>query len=313
MKKISKLATHAVCLVLFASLAACGGSSTTEEMQSDIVMETENSAEIIDPGSILSTLEFDAAESQASYQCLLSAATSTATAEGMQAYPAWWNDDPTLIRGSFQTWCKTTGEGALVEEDLVRCEEARILGMQAPGTHALSVNTQHFSARGPVSTIGHSSKQIPEAGTEGWAFSFTKSFGASASGQQNLSIEFQRFDGTQLVEEKGRLIHPYFYRDDAVGLMEFVNTDTSVNAYLADYSASASQFKSTVDAYLSAVMVQLDNAIRSKADLSEEEVTSALARVNAEINQSREFFNQHGDELHPLLLTRETYVDCEGQ
>lgn len=308
-KNTKKQVMRAVSIVSIACLTACSSSSDTSEME--IVVDNENSAEIIDPRSILSSLEFESAESQASYQCLLSAANGTATAEGMQAIPAWWRDDPTVGRGSFQTWCKTSGEGALVEGDLDRCTQDAVNAMQAPGTTALSVVTVHLSANGPVSTIGHTSKHIPESGTAGWAVSFAKTFAGSTANQDALAINFERFDGNELIEESGNLQHPYFYRDSDIGLTEFVRTDRTVNAYLTDYTGSAAQFKSTTNEYLSAVMVQIEEAIRGKDGLTEEAVSSALQRANAEIDQSKAFFDLNGDDLHQVLLTRETYLDCE--
>lgn len=300
-----------VLIAFFSCLTACSNSSDTSPMQNEMKMEIEttNSADIIDPRLILSSLQFDTTEYQASYQCLLSAAHNTAISEGMQAFPVLWVDDPTVGRGSFQTWCNTSGESALVNEDLDRCSQGSVSTIKAPGTNALSVATKHFSKN--VSTINYTSKSIPEAGKTGWAVSFSKTFAESNAKQDKLAINFQRFDGSQLLEESGTLQHPYVYRDKAIGMVEFVRTDIAVNAYLADYTGSVAQFKSTANAYLSAVMELIEAAIRGKDALTEEEINSAIQRAKVEIDQSKAFFDLNGDDVHQVLLARETYLDCE--
>lgn len=311
MDSIKQFAAAFLAISFIVMLTACSNSSDPEPTPIPMPNNTENSAEIIDPSSILASLEFDSATDQATYQCLLSATTSTATSEGMQAFPVFWDDSPVGNRGSFQTWCKTSGSGVLVDQDIAYCATASVGALTAPGTRVLSIDTRHFSAGGPVGTISHYSKQIPETGEVGWLFSFSKSISAAMPNQDRLNINFQRFDGNQLVDEAGLLQHPYVYRDSAIDLLEFVRTDRTINEYLTDYRGSTSQFNSTINAYLTNVLISIEGAIQNKTELSEADISAALQRARTEIDQTKAFFNLHGDELHSLLLTSETYIDCE--
>ncbi len=274
---------------------------------------TENSAEIIDPESILSSLAFSSASDQASYQCLLSATTEAAIGDGMQAYPVRWEDDPTRVRGSFQTWCVVPGSGAQAETDRASCASRSAASLQSPGARAITVFTRHLSSDNAVNTIGYSYKKIPEAGTPGWSISYRKSTSANFPGENMLLIRFAQFDGTQMTGLEGQIQHPYIYSDTDIGLVESVSTDRSVNQYLADYQDTSVQFKASVDEYLAAILPTIEEAIRSRSGLSEADRASALERANTEISQTRAFFEQYGDELHPLIRDQATHVECEAQ
>ena len=93
--------------------------------------------------------------------------------------------------------------------------------------------------------------------------------------------------------------------------MEYINTDRAINDYLADYQESSSQFKSTVDTYLAAVLPKIEDAIRSKTGLSEADTNTALEKASSEIARTTEFFRQHGDDIHPLILEKNTCIECE--
>lgn len=274
---------------------------------------TENSADIIDPEAILSSLTFSSASDQASYQCLLSATTEAAIDDGMQAYPVRLEDDPTRGRGSFQTWCAIPGSGAQVEADRASCASATAASLQSPGGRAITVSTMHMSAGNSADAIGYTNKRIPEAGNSGWSILYRKSTSTTFPGENMLLIKFEQFDGTQMTGLEGQLQHPYIYTDRDIGFTEFLTTDRSINEYLAAYQGTAVQFKASVDEYLVAALPLIEEAIRTKSGLSEVDSASALERANSEISQARAFFEQYGDEVHPLIRDQATYVECEAR
>ncbi len=282
------------CAVAVILVAACSGSSETNEMIND----ENNGPELIDPDSILANLEFSSAEDDASYQCLLSAATASASARGLNALPVVYEGQP-IGRGAYATWCKTVGSSDAVNADIAACQDYLRDGLKAPGTEALQLFASKPSNAMPVQGFGLRSFKNAASDSTGFAVEYNRTKGKT----NDFYLLFTPVDGAGLAHEKSVLVGAvYVYVDQENSINEHYTADGAITDQLAQLAAaSATQFKTTVVANFEAL----------KSQVAQVATDDALIKANTEIDRRIEMIEVNAEELLALAVEQLSIDQCE--
>jgi hypothetical protein len=276
-------------------MAGCGNSSETSEISNP----TSNNSELIDPSGILANLTFSSAEDDASYQCLLSETTASATSHNLSALPVIYEGGP-IGHGANATWCKTVGCSAMVDADLSSCQHYLTDTLHAPGTEALQIFTKIQSAGDPVHSYGLKSIVIPLAEITGFKVDYER---GKRDNQVYYVLAFTPFDGNELdCENKVAIGSNYVYVDTENDINEGYKPGNSIAEQLNQLSTSSTQFKTTVVESLEALREVVSRYIDNNSTMDDATKESAMATANMEINRRIEFINTHGETLYRLAI-----------
>ena len=314
LKKLPLHCAIAIVAVTTFVLSSCGSSSTaTESEPLNMNNPTVTSATLEDPSDEIAGLVFDSDNDDAIYQCLLSAATASATSRGLQAYPVTKIDRPEnqfYDVGVYATWCKTVGAGDAVDTDISSC---RYLNgsFSAPGTEVLQLLAAPDYGAGiesKVKRIELKSFKIPEQGSTDFRVEFRR----IRIGDENVfSLAFLPLDGNTYNRD---LVVPignrYGYGDPDINFFESYQPSETMAEQKSLLASSASQFKSITTTNYEALKVQVEQALNADSSLDADVKQAALNKAITEIDRRINVIDQNSDAFHRLLLEQFAIEEC---
>lgn len=296
-------------------LSGCSNSSDSPNMNNPIVNNTTvTSAELIDPAGEIAQIKFESAEVDAIYQCLLSAATASATSRGLQAYPVVNETDRnTGSTGVYATWCKTVGTSEDINADIASCRRYLKNGVSAPGTEALNLyaDTPLRSEEG-VKRIELESIKIPEEGSSDFKVVFLRSRGVSTDEEINsYTLSFVPFDGETYNKDLSVYVgRGYGYYDPDTNIRGYYIPEETVAEHMSLLSSSAEQFKTTATSHFEILRSQVETAINTDSSLDDDAKQVALAKAKTEIDRNINLIVQNSESFHRLLVEQFAIEQC---
>lgn len=310
----------AIATITVLMLSGCSNSSETPgsestNMNNFTTDSTEFSAALNDPSGYITGLKFLSAEDNAIYQCLLSAATASATTRGLQAYPVTTINRPEIHLynvGVKATWCKTVGEGSAVDADISACRSNG--DFSAPGTVALQlIAAPDFETAGwdnTVERIELKSFKIPEQGS----MDFKVEFWIIRGGEQNrnfFNLAFIPRDGNTYNRDlRVSIGSNYVYIEPDIDLFEYYQPAETIAEQKSLLASSAIQLRTTATTNYEALKVQVEIALNADSSLDANAKQAALAKAITEIDRRINVINQYSEVFHRHVLEQIAIEEC---
>jgi len=307
-----------IAILAMAVLWLSGCSKTSESPGSEspgMNNPTGTSAALDDPTGAIAELDFYSAEDDAIYQCLLSAATSSATTRGLQAVPVIKQErpeHPIYQVGVYANWCKTVGTGDVVDRDNAFCRN--LTGrFSAPGTEVLQLLAAPVigSAIGigdKIDQIELKSIKIPEQGNTDFKVDFLRIRGRD---KNFFSLNFVPYDGNIYNEELSLSIRRnYHYTDQDINLSESYIPNETVAEHMNLLSSSTIQFKTTATSHFEILRSQVELAINADSSLDGNAKQVALDKATTEFDRRINLIDQNSETLHRQLLEQFAVEEC---
>ena len=316
-KRRSYMATLIATLIFAPTILLLSGCSNNSEPTKSDSPDVNNfnisSAELNDPNGEIAKLEFNTAEDDATYQCLLNAATSTAATRGLQAYPVRVVDraDPAgYAEGIYANWCKTVGEGNAIDNDISSCTYLNG-SFSAPGTEVL----QLIAAPGlgshngdKIERVELKSIKIPKQGSTDALVEFSRLRG---TGENFFSLAFSPLDGSAYNKELEVSIGSnYAYTKPDIGLFEYYQPSEPIAEQKSLMASSAAQLITYATNNYNALKIQVEQALNAIDSLDTSAKQAALLQATTEIDRRITFINQNNEMLHRLLLEQFAIEEC---
>lgn len=301
----------AIYAMAISMLSGCSNSSETPLSESPSMNNPNvNIAELDDPNGELAKLVFGSDADDALYQCLLSAATASATTRGFQAYPVQkvYRGDPTYTEGIYANWCKTVGAGDAVDTDIESCRYLNG-GFSAAGTQVLQlIAIPAGPSEDEIWRIELKSIKIPEQGST----DFKVEFHLVKIGDDNaFGLYFSPFDGETY--NKDLAIHiggGYRYADPDINLSEYYSLGGTVAEQKSLLASSVAQFRTTITTGYEALKVQVEQALNADSSLDADAKQAALDKAITEIDRRTNVIDQNADSFHRLLVEQFAIEEC---